>query len=78
MAAGFKSNYDKYPVVKVSNSRADCDVGWKAIAERLKSKIRPGGFTLCVECYPGCFESKIEQELHWPVHVPKYEEKVAV
>jgi mannose-6-phosphate isomerase class I len=63
MSAGFKSNYDKYPFVRLSNSRAGCDVGWKAIADRLKSKIDPGRFTVCVECYPGCFESEIEHEL---------------
>jgi mannose-6-phosphate isomerase class I len=63
MSAGVRSNYDKYPVVKVSSSRSNCDVGWAAIGQRLKSEIRPGRFTVCVEYYPGCFESKIEQEL---------------
>ena len=58
-----QSNYDKYPLVRVSSSGADCDVGWAAIAERLKSKIRRGKFLVCVECYPGCFESEIEEEL---------------
>jgi hypothetical protein len=63
MSDSFQSNYDKHPLVKVSSSRADCDVGWKEVAQRLKSKIRPGRFTVCVECYPGCFESEIEREL---------------
>ena len=58
-----KSNYDKYPVVRVSSSRADCDVGWKAIAERLMPQSRSGKFVVCVECYPGCFEADIEREL---------------
>jgi mannose-6-phosphate isomerase class I len=63
MPDSFQSNYDKYPLVKVSSSRADCDVGWKEVAQRLKSKRRSGHFTVCVECYPGCFESEIEREL---------------
>ncbi len=58
-----KSNYDKHPVVRVSNSKEGCDVGWTAIAQRLKSKIRSGRFIVCVECYPGCFEKEIELEL---------------
>jgi mannose-6-phosphate isomerase class I len=63
MSAGVRSNYDKYPLVKVSSSRSNCDVGWAAIGQRLQPEIRPGRFTLCVEYYPGCFESTIEQEL---------------
>jgi mannose-6-phosphate isomerase class I len=58
-----KSNYDKYPVVRVSNSKEGCDVGWPSIAERLKSRVRQGRFIVCVECYPGCFEEEIEREL---------------
>lgn len=58
-----KSNYDKYPLVKVSSSRADCDIGWKSIAERLKGKTKSNRFVICVECYPGCFEADIEREL---------------
>jgi mannose-6-phosphate isomerase class I len=58
-----ESNYDKYPTVKLSSSRAECDIGWMAIADRLKGKTRAGRFVLCVECYPGCFESEIEREL---------------
>jgi mannose-6-phosphate isomerase class I len=63
MSLPFKSNYDKYPAVKVSSSRESCQVGWASIAQRLKSKIKPGRFVVCVECYPGCFESEIEREL---------------
>ena len=63
MSDSFQSNYDKYPLVKVSSSRADCDAGWEEVAQRLKSKIRSGRFTVCVECYPGFFESEIEREL---------------
>ena len=30
---------------------------------RLKASVRPGRFVICVECYPGCFETEIEKEL---------------
>ncbi len=63
MSDRFQSNYDKYPLVKVSSSGTDCDVGWEEVVQRLKSKFRAGRFTVCVECYPGCFESEIEREL---------------
>src|SRR5882757_8125479 len=63
MSTRSPSNYDKYPVVAVSSSRESCDVGWRSIVHRLKSKVRPGRFVVCVECYPGCFEADIEREL---------------
>ncbi|HZP02372.1 MAG TPA: class I mannose-6-phosphate isomerase [Terriglobia bacterium] len=61
MSKPYGSNYDKFPVVLVSDSR--CDVGWNDIALRLKSKIGPGRFVLCVECYPGCDLNEIEANL---------------
>jgi mannose-6-phosphate isomerase class I len=63
-----RSNYDKRPVVNVSPDAGNCDVGWAPIARRLKANIRPGPFVLCVECYPGCFEKQIEQELVQALH----------
>src|SRR5271166_3334004 len=51
------SNYDKYPLVRVSDSRDGCETGWDAIGRRLKASIRPGRFVICVECYPGCWPS---------------------
>ena len=63
MSKPYISNYDKYPVVPVSASRADCETGWQAIARRLKSSIPSGRFVICVECYPGCFEKEIEKQL---------------
>ncbi len=56
-----RSNYDKFPVVPVSDTQ--CEVGWADIATRVKGKIRPGRFILVVECYPGCFENEIQEEL---------------
>jgi mannose-6-phosphate isomerase class I len=57
------SNYDKYPLVRVSDSRDGCEMGWNAIGRRLKVSVRPGRFVICVECYPGCFEKDIEKQL---------------
>jgi len=63
MSKPYISNYDKNPVVPVSDSRDSCEVGWQAIARRLKGALRPGHFVICVECYPGCFEEEIEKQL---------------
>ena len=57
------SNYDKYPVVRVSDSRDGCEMGWDAIGRRLGDSVRRGRFVICVECYPGCFEKEIEKQL---------------
>jgi mannose-6-phosphate isomerase class I len=63
MSKPYISNYDKYPVVPVSDSRTDCETGWQAIVRRLKASARSGRFVICVECYPGCFEKEIEKQL---------------
>jgi len=63
MPKPYISNYDKYPVVRVSDSRDGCEMGWDAIGRRLKASVRPGRFVICVECYPGCFENEIEKQL---------------
>ncbi len=60
---GARSNYDKFPFIPVRSESSECAVGWDAIAHGLHERIRPGKFVLCVECYPGCFEDQIEQEL---------------
>ena len=61
MSRPYVSNYDKFPVVPVSDAR--CAVGWNEIAVHLKDQIRPGRFIVCVECYPGCDISDIEANL---------------
>ncbi len=65
-----RSNYDKFPVVQVSASASDCQVGWSAIVDAIAVAIkrleRESGNTravLCVECYPGAFADQIEQAL---------------
>src|SRR6202142_3116980 len=63
MSKPYISNYDKYPLVPVSDSRDGCEMGWDAIGRRLKASVRPGRFVICVECYPGSFEKDIEKQL---------------
>src|SRR6266702_873827 len=63
MSATYKSTYDKHPTIRVSDSSSDCQVGWDAITKCLQARIAPGPFVICVECYPGCFEKDIEDQL---------------
>jgi hypothetical protein len=66
-----RSNYDKFPVVPVSASAADCGVGWSAIVgainrsinERLRGASQRERTVLCVECYPGAFDDQVEEAL---------------
>jgi mannose-6-phosphate isomerase class I len=58
-----KSNYDKFPVVRVSDSSEDCHVGWESIARVIRGRVQPGRFVICIECYPGYFEDEIERGL---------------
>ena len=57
------SNYDKHPSVKVDASTSEIWVGWRAVLDRLKGETALGSCVLCVECYPGAFESSIRQAL---------------
>src|SRR5947207_2625895 len=57
------SNYDKHPCVPVSNSRSECWVGWPEILQRIRECSGPSRCVLCVECYPGVFESSVRTAL---------------
>lgn len=57
------SNYDKYPYICVSTSRSECWVDWREIVEKLRTSIGRRYCILCVECYPGAFESSIRKTL---------------
>lgn len=63
MSKTYIANYDKYPLVRVADTQDGCETGWDAIGRRLKTRVRPGRFVICVECYPGCFEKEIEKQL---------------
>lgn len=51
-----ESNYEKYPVCKVSGWESDCWEGWPTVLDRLRALTGSEPFTLCFECYPGVFE----------------------
>jgi mannose-6-phosphate isomerase class I len=57
------SNYDKYPYICVSTSRSECWMDWHEIVEKLRTSIGRRYRILCVECYPGVFESSIRKVL---------------
>jgi mannose-6-phosphate isomerase class I len=57
------SNYDKCPFIPVSNSRAECWVGWQEIVQRLAGAVDQRRVVLSVECYPGAFEREIRKVL---------------
>ncbi|HTR25384.1 MAG TPA: class I mannose-6-phosphate isomerase [Terriglobales bacterium] len=63
MSKSYISNYDKHPLVRVSDSSDAGVVGWDAIGRHLMASVPPGKFVVCVECYPGCFEKDIEKKL---------------
>lgn len=56
------SNYDKYPVVEVSEMSQECWNGWEAITNRLKkdlSKIRKNKKIVVIECYQGVLDKEV-------------------
>jgi len=55
--------YDKYPYASVSTNREECHVGWRAIGDVLLKSIDAGQRIMCVECYPGVFESDVRDHL---------------
>jgi mannose-6-phosphate isomerase class I len=57
------SNYNKHPCIRVSNSAADCWVGWRNIIDRLRPFSAESRCSLTVECYPGAFEGIIKDTL---------------
>jgi mannose-6-phosphate isomerase class I len=58
-----KSNYDKYPCVRVCTSNSECSTGWIEIAIRLKTFTTGERCIVSVECYPGAFEHTIWESL---------------
>ncbi len=57
-----QSNYDKFPYIAVSSSRAQSWVGWPEIFDRLKKSSSRSRCVLCIECYPGVFEDSLRRE----------------
>ncbi len=56
-------NYDKFPVI-ISGNGSEVTRGWREIGEHLRGAIASRRrAVVCVECYPGAFETDIEHAL---------------
>jgi hypothetical protein len=51
-----ETNYDKFPVIRVSGHVAESWEGWPKILERLRTSLPSGTGTIAFECYPGVIE----------------------
>ncbi|MDR1454047.1 MAG: class I mannose-6-phosphate isomerase [Tannerella sp.] len=61
-----KSNYDKYPYIRVSDRSDDCLAGWDAICDGIKLRLMSPGSspaTVVIECYQGVLEDEIVEAL---------------
>ena len=57
-------NYDRNPVIQVTNSQADCLTGWKKILSYLKREIpAKQRYVVAFECYPGVSLDALEAML---------------
>jgi len=55
--------YDKYPYVLVSADRGECHAGWEPIGDELRKSLHIDRTIVCVECYPGVFETDLRDQL---------------
>jgi mannose-6-phosphate isomerase class I len=64
-----KTNYDKFPLVEVTQRDEDCVTGWESIADAVQS-ARGGRerSVLVIECYPGVDVAAVERELVARLH----------
>jgi mannose-6-phosphate isomerase class I len=57
------SNYDKYPVVHVSDSSTGCWSGWHAITGEIKARVNrletPSVKKVVIECYQGVLDAEV-------------------
>ena len=64
-----KTNYDKSPLVQVTQRDEDCAAGWQAIADAVKAAVRGRErCVLAIECYPGVDVAEIERGLVFRLH----------
>lgn len=60
------SNYDKLPVIKVSNDNSDCYSGWDAVNKQLNesiSAVSKKKIIVAIECYHGVDDAELLQKL---------------
>ncbi|MGH9587785.1 MAG: class I mannose-6-phosphate isomerase [Acidobacteriaceae bacterium] len=53
--------YDRFPYIP-SGSREECHVGWAAIAQAIRSRVRQKSVVV-IECYPGVFLDELQHEI---------------
>ena len=61
-----KSNYDKFPVVRVSDSEVGCWTGWQAIVDEIKAamaRLNKPAAKVVVECYQGVLDNEVKTAL---------------
>ena len=61
-----ESNYDKWPVIKVKDTKHECLAGWAAISQHLLeqlNKIQKEQKIIVFECYQGVSDKEIVFEL---------------
>lgn len=58
-----KSNFNKFPTVKVSSSDNYCVKGWNAILERIKEQFNSDSkkIVIAIECYQGVLDVEVEK-----------------
>ena len=54
-----KSQYDKYPEIKLRGFEHEVFDGYEKIIEELKSRIKKTPFVMVVDCYPGVDDSEV-------------------
>jgi hypothetical protein len=54
-----ETNYEKFPICRVSGCESETWEGWPRILERLKAFAGREPLTICFECYPGVFEKAL-------------------
>src|SRR2546430_2569146 len=66
------SAYDKYPIVRVSETSADCAEGWHEVLARVAAEVkRTPRCVVAVECYPGVDTAQLREAFVAGLH-PTY------
>jgi hypothetical protein len=55
----WRSNYDKFPSIRVPVDRECVWQGWRDILLRIEGEISRGARRICVEICPGVFEPEV-------------------
>jgi hypothetical protein len=58
-----RSNYDKFPSIRVPVGRESVWQGWREIVPRIAAEISLGAQKISVETYPGVFEEQVLEAL---------------